>query len=52
MLSFYNSHMSTLPPSILSIKEYEGALRQKVRQFDKVYVVVDALDGCRDDDND
>ncbi|KAF4986754.1 hypothetical protein FDECE_15788 [Fusarium decemcellulare] len=51
VLSFYESQKSGSQPKDLAIEPYERLLRQEIRRFHRVYVVVDALDECRDDDN-
>lgn len=51
IVGFYQSHMSVMPPRVPGIGDFEQALGQQIRHFDKVYVIVDALDECKDDDN-
>jgi hypothetical protein len=52
IVSFYRKYTSLESQSVPGIEDYEPVLGHAVRQFDRVYVVVDALDECRDDDND
>lgn len=52
ILAFHNKHMASSPALVPHFTDFEQALRHEIRRFAKVYVVVDALDECQDDDND
>ncbi|KAL2671397.1 hypothetical protein Neosp_013983 [[Neocosmospora] mangrovei] len=50
VVTLYKDHRpGSSPPSTL-LEGYELALKTEIRRFESVYVVVDALDECKDDD--
>jgi hypothetical protein len=52
VLSLYKDHMSGSSPTCPLLEGYEKALKLELRRFESVYVIVDALDECRNDDED
>ncbi|KAK1625499.1 hypothetical protein BDP81DRAFT_397778 [Colletotrichum phormii] len=50
VMSLYNDNKSARRQSILKSRECKGLLRQEMTRFDTIYIVFDALDECRDDD--
>ena len=50
LLSLYKKHTSASPPTEPSLEECMELLEQEAKRFSTVFVVVDALDECRDDD--
>ena len=50
LLSLYKKHTSASPPTEPSVEECITSLKQEAKRFSTIFVVVDALDECRDDD--
>lgn len=48
--SLYDKHNAVSPATRPRIKEFDNVLLQQVKTFKKVYIIVDALDECREDD--
>ncbi|RMJ18063.1 hypothetical protein CDV36_002267 [Fusarium kuroshium] len=48
--TLYNDHKPGSSPSCPLLEGFELALGTEVGRFDSVYIIVDALDECRDDD--
>ncbi|KAH7244907.1 hypothetical protein B0J15DRAFT_564744 [Fusarium solani] len=49
--TLHNEHKPGSSPPRPLLESYELAFQAEVRRFDSVYIVVDALDECRDDEN-
>jgi hypothetical protein len=49
-LSLYQKHTSASPQTRPSLEEYEDTLKREFDRFKSIYVIVDALDECRDND--
>lgn len=50
VMALYNDHRPGSSPPCSLLEGYELALEAEVRRFDSVYIIVDALDECKDDD--
>lgn len=52
VVALYNDHKQGCSPLRSLLEGYEQTLDTEVRRFDSIYIIVDALDECRDDDED
>ncbi|KAI0102509.1 hypothetical protein GGR51DRAFT_526786 [Nemania sp. FL0031] len=48
--TLYINHNAPSPPTSPKFDEYEAVLESEVQRFEEVYLVVDAIDECRADD--